>query len=90
MRLWEIRLRDGSFVLVEVESARNLTQEFENLPWWRRRWRVTKDVVIGVGDVSATQPFITRAEAKALLARHNPDHPQKRPRMEIKGFANGN
>lgn len=86
MRLWEIRFRDGSDLVVEVESTRNLTQELENLPWWRRRWRITKDVVVGISEVSASQPFITKTEARLLIARHNPNHPQKRQRTEVKGF----
>lgn len=90
MRLWEIRLRDGSYIISEIEDRRNLTAEFDKLWFWKTAWKVTPELVLRKAEVICVQPWLSPAEAKKLFVKHNPEHPQKAPpkkgKTNIRGF----
>lgn len=81
-RLWEIRLVDGSFILVEIEPTRNLADELGRLASrrWTRRWRVTPEILIRITDIVIVLPWVSPVERSRLQVKHNPNHPQKRLR----------
>lgn len=88
MQMWEIRLVDGSSILVEVDGKRNLAHEFEVLSnrWWRwfRLFQPTATIRVLVRTVSVVQPFAPK-ELKKKINKYNP--PPRDRRTEVKGFA---
>lgn len=95
-RLWEIRMLDGSAIVVEVAKERNLAGEFEarsKQGFWifrPRYFEPTEDQRVLINTVALVQPFEPH-EVKRKIALHSPDHPQKagKRRMIVRGFGAG-